>query len=584
VRCRKPSPRGDARTALAAAAALALTLGAAPAAGQAVSGQVLDSLSGAPVGQGYVVLLDAERREVFRTLSTYDGRFTLEAPAPGLYRVRSEVVAYRAWESEPIGLGTGQRVAVVLRILRVPVRLDAIRVTGERRCLPPDRTVDMAALWEEARKALAGAAWSASRDEFVARLHRYRRARGADRPRSRTWVSQGRATQPFRAVAPERLVESGYVEAEGDGRVYYGPDADVLLHPSFQESHCFSAIRGRGPEQGLIGLEFTPDGKRSTADIAGVLWIDAASSELRKIEFQYTDLPFPFKDDRLGGTIEFQRAVSGAWILSEWQLRMPILGLQRYQLAPGVAGTRHVLEGIQETGGEIVELFDLEGRLEYASPHRTTVSGTLFDLESARPVAQATVLVDETGYRARTDERGAFVLRSRLEGRHRITTARLDSLRYLPGVGTLTFEPGGFHEPDFLVPSLETVHRFLCGGNGVPRAERAVVGRVLEGSTLEPLGDLTVEVRWVTPGEALAGGTEMERARSTTDDEGNYVVCGLPVGRRLVVGVASRNWETSGRSIRFADDGVEVGPQSERHAAPDGVFRVDLLVTPIARR
>jgi len=51
---------------------------------QTVSGTVLDSVSGAAVDRGFVVLLDSLGKEVDRTQTDGAGRFLLEAPAGGL--------------------------------------------------------------------------------------------------------------------------------------------------------------------------------------------------------------------------------------------------------------------------------------------------------------------------------------------------------------------------------------------------------------------------------------------------------------------------------------------------------------------
>lgn len=63
------------------------------------SGRVVDSVSGLPVGTGFVVLLDPAVTEIARALRTSDGRFVSRAPNAGVYRLRSERLRYRAHES-----------------------------------------------------------------------------------------------------------------------------------------------------------------------------------------------------------------------------------------------------------------------------------------------------------------------------------------------------------------------------------------------------------------------------------------------------------------------------------------------------
>ena len=47
-------------------------------AGQAVTGQVSDTLTGQPMAYGFVVLLDRNGTEIVRVLSGRDGRFRLK--------------------------------------------------------------------------------------------------------------------------------------------------------------------------------------------------------------------------------------------------------------------------------------------------------------------------------------------------------------------------------------------------------------------------------------------------------------------------------------------------------------------------
>src|SRR6266550_8610443 len=63
---------------------------------QVVVGQVVDAASAAPVGDGFVVLLDELGKEVARTLTASDARFVLRAPRPGRYQLRSERIGYVA--------------------------------------------------------------------------------------------------------------------------------------------------------------------------------------------------------------------------------------------------------------------------------------------------------------------------------------------------------------------------------------------------------------------------------------------------------------------------------------------------------
>ena len=79
----------------------------APVRSQSVAGQVTDSISGVPVGRGFIVLVDATGRERVRVLTAADGTFYVPAPGPGSYTLRSERIAYRVWESPDFQLTAG---------------------------------------------------------------------------------------------------------------------------------------------------------------------------------------------------------------------------------------------------------------------------------------------------------------------------------------------------------------------------------------------------------------------------------------------------------------------------------------------
>ncbi|NIN09887.1 MAG: hypothetical protein GTN62_00560, partial [Gemmatimonadales bacterium] len=58
----------------------------------------------------------------------------------------------------------------------VAVELSGVSVEAERRCVTrPEEGLEMARVWEEARKALAATRWTEERRLFAFRVHRYSR-------------------------------------------------------------------------------------------------------------------------------------------------------------------------------------------------------------------------------------------------------------------------------------------------------------------------------------------------------------------------------------------------------------------------
>lgn len=347
---RERSPRGFVVLLLAVAGALAAPrLGA-----QTVTGQVIDSVSGTPVGEGFVVLLNEQGREVARTLAAPDGRFVLDAPAPGAgrYRLRSERIGYVATTSALFSLAEGQTLTQSLPVRALGVRLEPIVVSRGSPCRPgPDQDQGTATVWEEIRKALAAATWTAGQRVYQYRVATFERDWDAER---RSVLRQVEDTlvaysfAPFAPRAPAALARQGYVVAEEDGTAYYAPDAVVLQDSAFLETHCFAVVRR--PAQ--IGLSFVPVPGRRVPDVRGAMWLDQGSDELRALEYRYTRLPAGQNDERIGGTIEFLRLPAGGWIVHRWQIRMP-----RTRRFIGVGGmVEERFEGFHDRGGTVVEI------------------------------------------------------------------------------------------------------------------------------------------------------------------------------------------------------------------------------------
>ena len=335
---------------------------------QVVVGQVVDAASAAPVGEGFVVLLDEQGREIARTLTGGDARFLLRAPGPGRYQLRSERIGYVALVGPAFTLEQDQTLTHQLPVTALALQLAAVEITGRTTCrLNPDRALATAAVWEEVRKALAAAVWTARQPAYRYRAVEYRRdwefARGARTETSDTLVGHWRALWVSRPAA--ELAERGYIRTEGDSTVYDGPDAGVIQDSTFLGSHCFTLASRSASGAAQVGLAFEPEPRRRLPDVRGILWIDQRTGELRVLDYHYTRVPEGLDDDRIGGKIEFLRLPSGAWIVQRWQIRMPRVGLEMFRLPSGYEERRLRVLGFRERGGEVLEVRALDGRIVY---------------------------------------------------------------------------------------------------------------------------------------------------------------------------------------------------------------------------
>lgn len=326
-------------------------------AAQLVRGEIVDALNDRPVPAAFVLLMDTAGVETARTMTDPAGRFTLRAGRPGTFTLRTLVVGYQRWESEPLVLGAGQSVEPRIALMLVRVELPAFTVEGERTCRGrPDEGAAAATLWEEIQKALAATEWEqgARRYRFATvtverTLDRYAGLLSQDEQ-----VGAGFDAWPFGTLEPERLMASGFVQDAPGGPIYYGPDARVLVSEPFLAAHCFRLEKRREADTVLVGLGFEPVAGRRLPDIAGVLWVDSATVALRRLEYRYANLPRWVPEPQVGGTVEFAQLPGGAWYIRRWRLRAPIP-----EVRPLLGDT--VLYGYRERAGDVVEVLTKTG-------------------------------------------------------------------------------------------------------------------------------------------------------------------------------------------------------------------------------
>jgi hypothetical protein len=107
---------------------------------QAVEGVLLDASDGAPVPQGRVRLLDGEGGTVATAFSDEDGRFRLEVPRAGTWRLEAQRIGYETAE-RAIHLAAGEVARIEWRLTPSAILLDPLvaQVRGAARpprCVP----------------------------------------------------------------------------------------------------------------------------------------------------------------------------------------------------------------------------------------------------------------------------------------------------------------------------------------------------------------------------------------------------------------------------------------------------------------
>ena len=111
-----------------------MILGAAsPLQAQSITGVLVAEGSGEPIGSAAVQLVDPNDEAQAAVLTDREGRFTIQAPAPGSYRIVAAGMGYETGESDLIPLEEGEPLEVTLILPVAPVILDGIDVEVEAR-------------------------------------------------------------------------------------------------------------------------------------------------------------------------------------------------------------------------------------------------------------------------------------------------------------------------------------------------------------------------------------------------------------------------------------------------------------------
>jgi hypothetical protein len=508
---------------------------------QVVRGVAVEVADGAPIAGGTVVLLDAGDARAGAVLTDGEGRFRLQAPAPGRYRLRLERIGFGAHFSPSFDLAAGEVREQTLEVRSVSVQLAGVQVTGRRRCdVRPQEGLQTQVLWEEARKALTATTLTLDQRLLRVQLDRYAREVDAETGvlvNERTWSRTGVSERPFASVAAEELTARGFVWPEPEGWRYHAPDADVLLSDPFLNTHCFRVVAGE--DTTLVGLAFEPHRRSGTMGIRGTLWLDRASAELRHLEYGYTGLPSALQSEVAGGHVVFERMPEGQWVVRRWWIRMPSMEREEF-LWDRRTEVRERVRGYREEGGELVAAYSSSGaRLPVAG--RAVLEGRVFDETRDVPLSGATVFISGTSHTTETDPAGWF----RFEGLHDATYGvgfrhpRADSLGAgvrLETVRVRADEP----EPLLMsVPPVSTLVSQVCSAEQLRDGGRAVVGVVRDRATRGPVAGAEVTLTW-TQFQRLHGDVLRETKEATTqaDAQGRYRICAVH-GSAVVHAVAA---------------------------------------------
>jgi hypothetical protein len=520
---------------------------------QTIRGELVEETLGAPIEGAFVVLVDRDGEQVVAMLTNAVGRFVLEAPAPGRYRLKAERIGYESYTSPDLDLEMGQVLDYQMTMPVRPVELAQISVEGERQCnIRKAEGERVAAVWEEARKALTTAVWTEKERNFRFTIQLWERLldpRNLEILEQQGEIKSGMAAYPFRALSAEELDDIGYVRRSDDDNSteYYAPDAETLLSDVFLDDHCFRVIEGRGDLDGMVGLEFEPvkrDGDKT--DVSGVLWLNARDAHLRFVEYRYEYLPGRIRGaEKLGGRLDFRMLPGGAWVVDDWYIRMPVTEVTLEGNPNPVPGSlrrlreKRKLVAVKEEGGAVVGISDPIGQA-VAQTGRGAVMGVAFDSTQNAPLPHATIALLGTNYRTTTDEQGAYSMEYLPPGDFFVTIShpRVGMLRLGSALRPVQVREDARVRVDITIPSARRLAPTLCPGQDLPGG--IVIGLVIDALSGDPMRDATVRLsthlRGVFEGSEVSepdAGVEETTLETTSDHNGGFLFCGVPPGIRL---------------------------------------------------
>ena len=522
------------RSAIVAALMIALT--SQDASAQTVLARVLDGESGQPVIGALVHLVAIEGEAQSSTLTDDLGRALFVGVPNGSIHLRAEMIGQATTETALFSVGHGETVSREIRMETSAILLEGIDVSASERCeiRGGEEGMLVAEVWNEARKALLAASITDNRGLYRYETMRYDRDIDAETDAVLSEERQRRDSYmrtPFESKPANELVEGGFIQDDGGADVYYAPDAAALLSDVFLDTHCFRLAEARNP-QGFIGLEFEPTEDRGVPDIRGAMWLDPATAELQWLEYSYTGLDRERRSPRVGGRVEFRRMPDGSWIVPEWWIRMPVVGVsQDYE---GNRNTRIVQ--YHQTGGLVLDVREAGGRGLGRLARTGGIEGVVRD-SLGLPLQGVRVGVVGSNQEVYSNSEGRYSITELPEGRYRVRflDKRLEVMGYVSDPLERDVVQGEMSWLEYVTPSAGDVLFEACRGEVVADNTVRLAGVVVdEKGQGVPLATVRVGyTRFRLPtGTILQDQSWME---ITTTREGFFKFCGVPPNTRLTV-------------------------------------------------
>ena len=540
----------------------------AVASAQTVLIRVINAEGSEPLVGAIAYLVDGSGGMVKNGLTDDRGRALFIGIPAGSYIVRAEMIGMATAETAMFSISAGATITEELRLESSAIQLEGIEVeldAGRCEIRPGGEGLLVATVWDEARKALEAAALTDQRGAYRYETMRYDRRidRGSGVVLSEDQSSRdGYMSTPFESRPAEDLATNGFVQRDGREFLYYAPDATVLLSDSFLDTHCFKMSGGGRNDAGEIGLGFEPTGEtKRVPDIAGTMWLDPETAELRWLEYQYRYLDPAMTSEEVGGRVDFRRMPDGSWIVPEWWIRMPIMTTQTdFDGRP-----RPYIAQYHQTGGLVLEVREAGGRSLGQRAETGGIEGVVLDSIGA-VLAGVRVGVVGSNQEVFSNASGEFSITGLTEGRYqvRFVDELLGQAGYIPEPVMQDVIRGEVAALEYHMPSVGDVLFEAC--RGIERNEGSVL---LAGTVVDARGRAVpgaiVRVSWtgynvmggggINPMDGdIAGLTETSDGFETSASQtGFFRFCGVPANTRMRLYAATADSESENYEVEIPD-------------------------------
>lgn len=493
---------------------------------QEVRVEAVKHADGEPIPGTLLTLIPEKDSTPVARFTDRAGRATFTAPRRGGYRVRAERVGYDTWLSVvlvPSRAPTRVRAGMKPRSLRLP----PVTGRGETQCSNLGEQATVAGdMWGEIRKALAANSLTESQGLAPVDIESYDRILDANG----AIVSEKTDRRRANSIRPHHFASLQPSGAGSPAQSLLGiPEAATLLSDEFINSHCFTGIRGVGPENGLLGLEFKPAKLGNKPDLSGVLWLDPTTYSLRHLAFDYVNIPVSLRTARATGRVDYQQLSGGEWIVSRWRLRIPRGSATARPGAGGITGY-HEIGGVARSAGSPVMAPAAVVATAPGGGGQTRISGTVLDGTTGRPLAGVGVSTVSGAHKTATNRGGGYeLLVERLEDSLVFEHPRLRLFR-VPTVVPVTISSGGAAQASVIVPGYAALRKALCPATTSRQPAGLAVGYVRDESG-NPVADAQVaatwQVLWTEEKGRLVSTKQSRRVDVRTAADGSYVICGF---------------------------------------------------------